>query len=1313
MTQNLTDPTAALLRLEERRDTLRALPALPEETEDLTTPSLDEIGGELPETPEPTQDPQASPEIPDSPEPEAGLEEEDWGFTDYVADVGRGVASGVEDFLMGAYGLVDTLTADILWDWDEKTIDSADSTVGKVVQGLTHFAAGFAVTGGVLAGATRIFGAASKIGKAATFLNTGGVVSAAAKGAATDFAFFRGQEERLSTSIQGTPLENPITAWLANDEDDSEIEGRIKNTLEGMALGGIFDITMAGLRALKRTRKAVDGLPPEATKEEVDAVVAKTMGSEEVLEATRKTVENSPNARAGIGGEGPDLYSPEIKNALKTLGVDDLEKARSLFKRLEKFDPEDYEQELFKFFRGPDNEFLNLGQLQDYESAVSAVRALDVLVRQSGFGTRTAQKDDILAGYAKRLQEWIGFDTKGYETYMTNRTYGGGALKDVNDIARISNNMATDVVALKMAGEDWAKGVAAGGSAAYAKMGTEELLEHMERTVSLADFIDAVLQPRSATGTALQSLQIKPRVPHATKLRTQAAAKGQVRQTAEERLMEVTRTGTTAAAQRRAVNTLERMHAALEASGGNADEAMRSLVANSRAISSKRRAWAKTSEYWFGSLLSGFKTHMVNALSNTITMAHSPAEKIIGGTVQGAITLDYGVAKDAYIEAMDEIGSYAQSFLDILKLKKGRIGPAIADSLRTGNSGLLRDSGSMLQQEGADQGAAITGRAFRESALGQAVKGVLGERAQSVGAAATQAFGAVARTPGKLLAAEDEFFKQLNFRAAATVEFKKEARKLIAAGADINIADFVNDRMNRLIMDGAAVDEYRLYEVAVERARKKIRDSGRNDSSPDLVQQVAREEYEGIYAENERILEVAALGRKQAEERTFTGPMDGHNVFIKGGQILTNAKRTMPALQFFAPFVKTPANILSYAHERLPVEPLMGALHYGRDLLRNDGTFSEVGNRSYKALMNRASNPEEYRLFLARSAQAAGAVSIVGYLALNALEPGKETSIAIYGQGPSDHKERAAWEAAGNKAYSIRVGNTNVSYERLEPFSTMLGTIADAMQYVHFSQSEATNEKLGYALLGAVTNNFTRKSYLTGMENLLGIIMNTEEAQLDAAIRQFAGSFVPAAASQFKDAAVDDDVREVRSILEQLKKRVPFMGDSLDKRRDVLGRPLKKIGWDDKENGWQAFASRWSPVPLTSDESNPVLDELARLNHGWSAAGRNLTVGSFTVDLTEYRNAQGQSALDRYRELSGTIALGGQTLYDTLESFITSDAYKAMPDVRSKDPLESPKIRKISSIIANYRSAAKAQVLQEFPDILGDREAEVKSVFNL
>jgi ethanolamine utilization protein EutQ (cupin superfamily) len=75
-------------------------------------------------------------------------------------------------------------------------------------------------------------------------------------GAVTDFAAFDPHEERLSNMLKNigegdTVFNNAITEYLAMDETDSAIEGRLKQAIEGLGIGAVSDGLFAAAKWLR------------------------------------------------------------------------------------------------------------------------------------------------------------------------------------------------------------------------------------------------------------------------------------------------------------------------------------------------------------------------------------------------------------------------------------------------------------------------------------------------------------------------------------------------------------------------------------------------------------------------------------------------------------------------------------------------------------------------------------------------------------------------------------------------------------------------------------------------------------------------------------------------------------------------------------------------------------------------------------------------------------------------------------------------------------------------------------------------------
>ena len=216
---------------------------------------------------------------------------EDLGFWGTAGDIAAAPFRGIAGAAEGVYDLADWVLQDWLPDAEDNFgLGHSETMAGGLVQGMTQFLTGFVPGMGVAGWAGRGLGVASKFGKGGQIIKAGSVTRAAqaataagklkkakaiewggqfAKasiaGGIADMTVFDAHEQRLSNLLQMYPsLQNPVSAFLAADPTDTEMEGRLKNFLEGSILGFAVEPFVIGLKSLKAARSArAAGADPE------------------------------------------------------------------------------------------------------------------------------------------------------------------------------------------------------------------------------------------------------------------------------------------------------------------------------------------------------------------------------------------------------------------------------------------------------------------------------------------------------------------------------------------------------------------------------------------------------------------------------------------------------------------------------------------------------------------------------------------------------------------------------------------------------------------------------------------------------------------------------------------------------------------------------------------------------------------------------------------------------------------------------------------------------------------------------------------
>lgn len=168
-------------------------------------------------------------------------------------------------------------------------IDAPKTITGNLAQGAAQFLAGFGLAG-------RALTAASAGAKGIPFW-----MRASGQGMFSDFAAFDGHEERLSNWLaqEGNPeLVRTVGEYLAAEQDDTELQGRLKNVIEGVGLDIAFGGILAGLKAVKQARKAKADLEAATYTEAAKKLEAEAL-------ATGRAPSSGKDPLASIGSSDP------------------------------------------------------------------------------------------------------------------------------------------------------------------------------------------------------------------------------------------------------------------------------------------------------------------------------------------------------------------------------------------------------------------------------------------------------------------------------------------------------------------------------------------------------------------------------------------------------------------------------------------------------------------------------------------------------------------------------------------------------------------------------------------------------------------------------------------------------------------------------------------------------------------------------------------------------------------------------------------------------------------------------------------------
>jgi hypothetical protein len=422
---------------------------------------------------------------------------------------------------------------------------------------------------------------------------------------------------------------------------------------------------------------------------------------------------------------------------------------------------------------------------------------------------------------------------------------------------------------------------------------------------------------------------------------------------------------------------------------------------------------------------------------------------------------------------------------------------------------------------------------------------------------------------------------------------------------------------------------------------------------------------------------------EQAQKVTFSNNLQTPTFFGEKsfGEIMQRGVNDHPALRFIMPFVRTPTNIGRFVWSRTPV----------LNLLRKEELANSLGHNGHKAQADWA----------ARSAIGGTLWGIAGGAAVE----GK-----ITGSGPKDPETRRLLEATGWRPYSWKSVDadgkvTYTSYQRLDPFGMFLGMSADLAQAAGHLGDEELSTVAGHMGI-ALAQQLKSKSYLLGLSQFLDAVTDPERS-MDKWMRGQVGSFVPSA---LKSMNSDPYMREARSVIDEIMRRVPGYSDEVDPVRNIFGeKVLLPPAWGPDSispllQGIEPHLMGDQPVTKEWQENVQidVRDELARQSyiHGKKLMTPPKKVRD--VDLTDPELKIGTyTAHDRFSELVGQPDPRKPTLRQALQKVIASPQYqdKLTDGEPGEDGKEGTRIMQINRVIGQYRDAALKALMKENPKV--------------
>jgi hypothetical protein len=341
-----------------------------------------------------------------------------------------------------------------------------------------------------------------------------------------------------------------------------------------------------------------------------------------------------------------------------------------------------------------------------------------------------------------------------------------------------------------------------------------------------------------------------------------------------------------------------------------------------------------------------------------------------------------------------------------------------------------------------------------------------------------------------------------------------------------------------------------------------------------------------------------------------------------------------PATHLFIPFMKTPWNITKEGSTFIPVFPSVMKKYLGPDNILDANGIPKI-------------NPDKMGAYYEFTNEELIARQILGGTAFLAVM-GMVQSGNITGK-PRDAAEAQAWKDAGIPQSSIKVGDTWIAYDRIEPIATVLGLSAEIgrtwQELGDLPQADKDEEwasTIGKGTFHAIKANIMQKSFIEGFNSFFNdVVQAGRTGTVDALATAVTRQYTPALLNQIAR-AMDPYERQATTTLEKIQQRIPLAREELPIEYGLTGGPRETNA-----------AQVWTSFNIQAAEQTPLQRYIYDLGVTKMREDKDLK----GVDLNN-------DQLARLRQLSNEFVT------PRLERYVASERFQRLPESRKKFMLD-------------------------------------------
>lgn len=409
----------------------------------------------------------------------------------------------------------------------------------------------------------------------------------------------------------------------------------------------------------------------------------------------------------------------------------------------------------------------------------------------------------------------------------------------------------------------------------------------------------------------------------------------------------------------------------------------------------------------------------------------------------------------------------------------------------------------------------------------------------------------------------------------------------------------------------------------------------------------------------------------------------------------------IPLGRILLPFVKIPANIARWSYYNSPLA-------------------AAFPNSTIKAEM--AAGGATRDLAIAKIGLGSVVSLSVADMALNNV---------ITGKGPTDPQLQRAWRAAGNEPYSIQLSKLGgpfkdappIGYNQIEPFGQLASTIADSFGIMKFAKDDG-RDNVAASLIFGVGNAMLSKTYMQGVADFFEA-MNSPERDGQKFIDNLITSLTIPQGVKGMAKGFDEWQRAHYGLMDGIESYLPGASKNLPPQTNLWGDPVpQRDGYlpfiteggtlmgGKTQDVTRALGRAISPVPLGRRTPVEPIDQWIWENRNDFPRGSSNYLGiTAPGQVQSFASANNRISAQielTPQELYRFKVLAGQELKETKTQMGARDYLNALVQGQNPDASVQNEWNKssdgeralmVQAAINKFRTAAKAQLPQEFPEL--------------